>query len=1157
MKQICIIAKKMMNKYIFLFLAIFSFSSLNAQKIVFEYNIDNPKIQQIGDYQLLSFANSYQIAELGSPSIPYLAVKLLLPAGTEAKSIDFTFKDKIVIEGKYNILPMQNVRPISFSGEKEFVLNKSAYNLTNYPLYKSSKVNTEYMNGHAIALAKYTPVRYSPFTGKLSYYSKVIVTVKLAEKKQKMIVKSDFRPQIIKKVSNFVDNPSAVKGLAQPVFNIDNYEMLIITADEYKDEFNDLIINHKKRGIRSKVITLSEINEAVEGIDMPEKMRNYIIQEYQNKGIIYVLLGGDADVVPFRNLYCEALSGGDVYSGQLPADIYFSSLDGNWNTDADNKWGEPGEDDLLPDVAVGRITFSNQTELANIIHKIVSYSYSPVTSTNELNNPLLVGEFLWGDPETYGADALDLLIGVQNEYGYITSGISAGNNVSKMYEKDGLDWKPNKGILDSMNNGHSFIYHIGHSNYYIMMGLQTADITSENFSKLDGIQHNYALLYSHGCICGAFDVEDCISESMVKIEKGAVGVFTNSRYGWFNEGTADGPSQHLNREFVDALYNDLENNAGIAEMISKIETAPWVGLSSEHEPGAQRWVFYDHNVLTDPSLPIWTAKPIDISVTFDSDLKYASDLSVNVTVTGGSNENLTCVLIQDNKIFGKSYTDNSGNVVITPFFNDIQLGNASLIVSGYNILPHEYSVNIIATDTAVLAIENIVYNDGNDNIPQNNEQYLMDFDIINYGNTNATNVNLLLSSNDTLIKIIDNQYTQGTVLANDTVHLTDVFTVYDTCMNDQYKAVANIYISSDNYSFDRKVEYTVNVAKIQNTSVDFTQISGDGDDYIEKGEDWKLSLGFTNFGHSTSVLTNVSISEIENNITFDNNEYSVNPIVVDDTLFVDFNFSVDDDVNYGTKLRIKNVFDNCDFPDSVVVSFYAGSVDEDFETGDFNKFDWVRLGDNHWSIDSNNPYELDYSARSGIINAGQESVLRINLNLHEDGQISFVRKTSGDAGLDIFGFYVDGEMIYNYSGNDDWNYVAFDITKGQHKLEWKFEKDEASTNGNQNVMIDNIIFPPYCDVITKINVLQNNDELSVYPIPFNQNVFFELNSNTQETCMLVIVDISGRQIYSSEYELNVGKNVLEWRADNLLPNGIYFYKVEMKEKVISGKIIKK
>ena len=91
-----------------------------------------------------------------------------------------------------------------------------------------------------------------------------------------------------------------------------------------------------------------------------------------------------------------------------------------------------------------------------------------------------------------------------------------------------------------------------------------------------GSTHNYPIVYTHGCLCGAFDENDCIGEAMVLIDNFAVAGAFNSRYGWFNEGQTEGPSAHLHREFVDALYHDKECRIGTAHMISKIETSVWV-----------------------------------------------------------------------------------------------------------------------------------------------------------------------------------------------------------------------------------------------------------------------------------------------------------------------------------------------------------------------------------------------------------------------------------------------------------------------------------------------------------------------------------------------------------------------------------------------------
>ena len=70
-----------------------------------------------------------------------------------------------------------------------------------------------------------------------------------------------------------------------------------------------------------------------------------------NHGITRVLLGGDANgapgdpkIVPCRGLYCAVQSHPSLYEDEnIPADLYFAALDGDWNGDGDGLWGEPGE----------------------------------------------------------------------------------------------------------------------------------------------------------------------------------------------------------------------------------------------------------------------------------------------------------------------------------------------------------------------------------------------------------------------------------------------------------------------------------------------------------------------------------------------------------------------------------------------------------------------------------------------------------------------------------------------------------------------------------------------------------------------------------------------------------------------------------------------
>ncbi len=189
---------------------------------------------------------------------------------------------------------------------------------------------------------------------------------------------------------------------------------------------------YTNRGLKVKLVTKETITSTMTGDDPQDKIRNFIIQEYQDNNVEFVLLGGDVEHIPYRGFYCYVDSGSGYEDSGIPADLYYSALDGNWNDDGDNKWGEIGEDDLLPEIAVARFPFSNSGELANLINKSVSYQNSPVLG--EFTNALMAGEWLYSNPTTYGSDYLELLIGQQDENGYETFGIPEDYNYTKLYE---------------------------------------------------------------------------------------------------------------------------------------------------------------------------------------------------------------------------------------------------------------------------------------------------------------------------------------------------------------------------------------------------------------------------------------------------------------------------------------------------------------------------------------------------------------------------------------------------------------------------------------------------------------------------------------------------------------------------------------------------
>jgi hypothetical protein len=306
---------------------------------------------------------------------------------------------------------------------------------------------------------------------------------------------------------------------------------------------------------------------------------------------------------------------------------------------------------------------------------------------------IMAGEHLWSDPLTYGEDYLELLIGYRDDNGYVTDGMYEDLEFNKMYDSES-PWE-GYDLINQINQGGIFIHHSGHASQTYVMRLGISDINNGNFNQVDGVMHNYPIIYTHGCLCGAFDENDCIGESMVLIDNFAVAGAFNSRYGWFNEGQTEGPSAHLHREFVDALYHDKENRVGAAHMVSRIATAPWVNAPGQWEEGALRWCFYCCNILGDPMLGAWIDEPYNIVTEYPATIE-PGETSITVTVTnnGEPMENYNCVIISEGTMLGCCPTDENGQAVITVPGGFADATTADLYVSGYNCLPHQYTLNI-------------------------------------------------------------------------------------------------------------------------------------------------------------------------------------------------------------------------------------------------------------------------------------------------------------------------------------------------------------------------------------------------------------------------------------------------------------------------------
>lgn len=674
-------------KKLFLILVLFTISvpHIKAGTITRTYHFDSPAVSLNNGFSTVNFSNTRLTGKTGEPLLPWKSVMLLLPPGEKAVSIEVRGRNPVTVQGSFTLFPAQPSRPYSSQREHPFYQDTAVYNQNRYPGNPSGPVRTGVMNGFSFAMAVFTPVTYNPARGIVSFYRDVDISVTTRACTDRHTA-LPARPALFTRASGVADNPGQAvlyRSMAQAPAG--TYDVLIITHQTFADSLGPLSESYIQRGLESRIITTDSIESVYEGRDLQEKMRNCIIEAYETNGISHVLLCGDSEFIPYRGLYCYVQSDVTYESNDIPSDIYYAALDGTWNTDNDDRWGEEGEEDLLPELSVGRIPASDFTELRNIIHKTVMYQQHPVAG--EQRKALFVGEKLWADPETWGGDYLDLLVGLKEDNGYTTNGIPEDFSITKVYDKT-ASWTKEM-LIPELDKGWSGIHHSGHSSYSYNMRLSLYDIAPQMFPSVDGISHNFTYIYSNGCYSAAFDRDLCISEKMLVMEPFAFAYIGNSRYGWFNEGQTEGPSVHLHREFVHALYSDSAEFIGTAHTMSKIATAPWVTSPDQWEEGALRWCMYSCNVLGDPAARLWTDEPVQAGLVHlgltDSDSVFQVSVSASIQNTGG----ISCLLLQDNRVIARASTGKNGTVRFSFSTGDLHQGIASVTAAGRNIIPVE------------------------------------------------------------------------------------------------------------------------------------------------------------------------------------------------------------------------------------------------------------------------------------------------------------------------------------------------------------------------------------------------------------------------------------------------------------------------------------
>ncbi len=894
-----------MKKTIFIIMMITFITALFSYSFEKIYSFDKPIIQSKNGFVQLSYKNLNSYGKEGEPEIPYYNVNLLLPEGETIKEI------KIEEINYYNDINDVVIKPASAQFPisrpvKNYKLKKDEkiYKSEVFPISPINDFLTSFLSGHSIGSFHIAPIKYYPLLNKISPIKSIKLKIITTKDEKAIVAQKFFRNDMftlnrIKKLVKNIDDYWKFYRSDMAKDRDEEYDLLLITSQSLLPAFSDYINFKKSIGYFVAVKTTDEIYNEYNGVDNQEKIRNCIIDYYQNYGLKYVLLGGDADtgnqaenIVPARGL-TVIIGNSDYDEHNLPSDMYYSNLDGNWNDDNDNDWGETGEIDYFSEIKIGRISADNPTEVENFTHKIILYENQPVI--DDIKKALMLGEQL-DDTPTYGGNYKDEIADGSDNNGYHTEAVSSFFEVTKFYERD-EGWSKNNLFEQFNQNGIHLLNHLGHSSPTYNMKIGTDDINTNNFTN-NGITRSYVIGYSQGCYNGSFDNwiwngyyldADCIAEDITDLETGEVASIANSRYGWYSPGATNSSSQYYDRQFYNSIFGEGIYKIGECNSYSKE-----LDIMLMHDIPYYRWSAFETNLFGDPSMDIWTNTPTDFEmVSFPETINIGSS-NVEVIL---SDLNCTVAITKDGELLGR--IDGNESAIANVIFSEPidEVCNLTVSVVGHNKNRYLGTINVVPSNTPFLSVTDFhieLYHGVDNDIVDHGETFKLYFTVKNFGNIPARYVTANLTSENPNIQMIDHVWqfaciNGGEELQNET---PVILKIHELCPDNE-----DIVLDFNFTSEDGEWSSTRNItAYAPDLSLVNTHIFSNGNDYVISGDNGFLNINLKNNGSGIANSVSATLSCYDDFVTVTNATLSEGDINANQELQFsqNFEFSISD-----------------------------------------------------------------------------------------------------------------------------------------------------------------------------------------------------------------------------------------------------------------------
>jgi hypothetical protein len=329
-------------------------------------------------------------------------------------------------------------------------------------------------------------------------------------------------------------------------------DYLVIAPREFLEAAQPLLDRRRSQGLSSRAVAFEEIaSEFGHGQPSAEAIREFLSYAYhswQRPSPRYVLLLGDSTVDPRRFV---------ATSGPSPLPALWTKTSYMW-TVSDPALAAVNGDDLVPDLAIGRLPATTVEEAERLVSKVLEWE--------ESGRDLLGGAVLLADNPDPGGD---FEADVEDIRASFLSG--RATTVLKLSE---LGAGTRAAILGAFDDGASLMSYVGHGGTTVWASenvLNDWDVPSLR------AQSRQPLLLTMSCLNGYFVTPnlDALPEALLKAEgRGVVGAFSPSGL------SLDGPAHEYHRALMAELVRGENARLGDAILAAQ-RTYAETGLMPE------------------------------------------------------------------------------------------------------------------------------------------------------------------------------------------------------------------------------------------------------------------------------------------------------------------------------------------------------------------------------------------------------------------------------------------------------------------------------------------------------------------------------------------------------------------------------------------------